>query len=123
MATPVSDSLVGGVFQCFVAALYRYNGCAQHLHSFYIHVLTFYIECSLIHRARHVHQCASSCGSHTVLSCSSLSNDSCLAHLLRQKNLSQCIVNLVCACMVQVFTLQVEFATIFLAHALGKIEW
>ena len=58
-----------------------------------------------------------------MLTSSRLSNDALLAHLLRQENLSQSIVDFVCTRVVQILTLQVQLASIFLTHALGVIEW
>ena len=57
-----------------------------------------------------------------MLTGSCLSDNAGLAHLLCHQNLADGIVDLVCSCMVQVLTLQIELATIFLAHAFGIIE-
>ena len=51
-----------------------------------------------------------------------LSDDASLAHLLRHQNLTDGIVDLVRTGMVQVLTLQIQLASVLLAHALGIIE-
>lgn len=45
-----------------------------------------------------------------------------LAHLLGHENLTDGIVNFVCTGMVQVLALQIELASVLLAHALGIIK-
>ena len=122
MTAPVADSLIRGIFQRPVAGLHRTNLSTQHLHSFHIDMLAFYIQCSLIHHTRHVHQCTDGSCCHAMLSCTGFSNDTLLAHLLCQQNLSDGVVNLMGTSMVQVFSFQVELTTIALAHSAGEIQ-
>ena len=72
--------------------------------------------------ALHIHQGTDGGCCHTMLTGSCLGDNTGLAHLLCHQNLADGIVDLVCSRMVQVLTLQIELATIFLAHALGIIE-
>ena len=85
-------------------------------------MLPLHVESTLVDRAWHVHQSAGSSRSHTVLSSSSLSYDASLAHLFGEENLSERIIYLVSSRVVEVFSLEVELATIFLAHALSVVE-
>ena len=123
MTAPVANGLVGGVLQGLVATLHRYDRCAQHPHSFHVHMLALHIKSTLIHGARHIHQRTSRSCCDTVLTCTCLGNDACLAQLLGQENLSQRIVNLVGTRVVEVFTLQIKLTAILLTHALGIVEW
>ena len=85
-------------------------------------MLTLHIGGTHIDAARHVHQSANrSCG-HAVLTGAGLSHDAFLTHLLGNQDLTDGVVNLVRTRVVQVLALQVELATILLAHALGQIE-
>ena len=58
-----------------------------------------------------------------MLTRASLGNDASLAHLAGKEYLSQCVVDLMSPRVVQVLTLEIEFASIFLTHAAGIIEW
>ena len=86
-------------------------------------MLTLHVERTLIHRARHIHECTGGGGGHTVLSGSSFGNDALLAHLLGKENLTERIVDFVGTRVVEVFALQIELAAVLLAHALGIVEW
>src|SRR5574344_1158099 len=116
MATPVADSLVGGVFESPVARLHRSYLRSKHFHSFNVGVLALHVESTLIHHARHVHQCAHRSRSHTMLSSSRLGDDTFLSHFLGQQNLTDGVVDLVGTRMVEVLALQIELASIALAH-------
>ena len=72
--------------------------------------------------ALHIHQSADRSCSHTMLTGTSLGNDTGLAHFLCHQNLTDGIIDLMSTCMVQVFTLQIELASVLLTHALGIIE-
>ena len=85
-------------------------------------MLALYIQGSLIDHAWHVHQCTHRSGSYTVLSGTGLGNDTLLAHLLGQQNLTDGVVNLVCSSMVQVLTFQIQLTAILLAHSAGIVQ-
>ena len=62
-------------------------------------------------------------GGDAVLARASLGNNARFAHALRQKNLAHCIVDLVRAGVVEVFTLEINFrAAEFARQAFGKVE-
>ena len=123
MATPITDCLVRRILQCHVARSDRMHLCPQHLHAFHVWALALHISSTHIHRAWHIHQCASSSSSHAMLSSTRFGNDTSLSHLLRYENLSQRIVDFVSTRVVQVFSFQIELTAILLTHSLGKIEW
>ena len=94
MTTPVAYSLVGSILQRHVARCYGAYGSSQHLHSFYVNVLAFYIGLAHVNYALHVHQRTYGSGSHAMLSCTGLGYDTLLAHASCQQNLTYGVVNL-----------------------------
>ena len=58
----------------------------------------------------HVKQCAGSCSCHAVLTSAGFGDNPLFAHFLCQQNLSQHVVDLVCAGVVQIFPLQIDLA-------------
>src|SRR5215472_3586041 len=83
------------------------------------HVLDAHIDHALQPEKR------ADCGSgNTMLSRSGFSNNSMLAHSLRQQRLAQTVVDLVCAGMQQVFPFQVDFgAANFFGQMTRKKQW
>ena len=72
----------------------------QHLHTLDVRVLALHVGGTHKNLTLHVHQCADRCRCHTVLPGARLSDDACLAHLLRQQDLSDGVVNLMGTCVV-----------------------
>ena len=122
VATPVADGLVRGILQRLVAALHGINLRAQHLHAFHVDALPLHVRRAHIDPARHVHQGADGGCGHAVLPRARFGDDAFLAHGPCQEDLPNSVVDFVCPGVVQVFTLQVELAAVFLAHAAGKVE-
>ena len=123
MAAPVSYGLVGGILERLVAALHgKYLG-AQHAHAFHVDVLTLHIQCTHIHTAGHIHQCAHGGSGHSVLSGTGLGYDALLSHAPCKQYLPDGIVYLVGTGVVQILALEVEPAAVLLAHALGQVQW
>ena len=122
MTAPVADRLVGRILEGLVSTVHRIDLSSQHAHALYVRTLALYIQCAHIHAARHIHQSAHRSCSHTMLTCTRLCHDTSLAHLLGNQYLSDGIVDLMCASVIEVLALQIELAAIFLAHALGEIQ-
>lgn len=122
MAAPVAYGLAAGVGEGHVAGAYRVYLGAQHLHALYVGVLTLDIGGTHEYLALHAHQGAYGGGGHAVLAGTGLGNDARLAHLLGQQNLTDGVVDFVCSGVVEVFTLQIQLATVLLAHAPGVIQ-
>ena len=100
MTAPVADGLAAGIAQRHVTRPYGMHLGTQHLHPFHIRVLALHVRCAHKHFALHVHQRTHRRCRHAVLSGSRLGNDARLAHLLRQQNLSDGVVNLMGTCVV-----------------------
>ena len=122
VAAPVAYGLRAGIAQRHVAGAHRVHLGSQHLHALYVGMLALYIGGTHENLTLHVHQGAYRSGSHTVLSGSGFGNDAGLAHLLGHENLTDGVVDFVCTGMVQVLALQIELASVLLAHALGIIK-
>ena len=122
MTAPVADSFRAGIAQRHIACAHRVHLGSQHLHTLYVGMLSFHIGGTHENLTLHVHQGAYRSCSHTVLSGSGFGNDAGLAHLLGHENLTDGVVNFVCTGMVQVLALQIELASVLLAHALGIIK-
>ena len=122
VAAPVAYGLRAGIAQRHVAGTHRVHLGSQHLHALYVGMLALHIGGTHENLTLHVHQGAYRSGSHTVLSGSGFGNDAGLAHLLGHENLTDGVVDFVCTGMVQVLALQIELASVLLAHALGIIK-
>ena len=116
MTTPVAYGLRTCVAERHITSCDRMHFSTKHTHTLHVSVLALNISFTHKHFALHIHQCADCSCSHTMLSGSCLGNDACLAHLLSHKNLSNGIIYLVRTRMVEVFALQIELASILLAH-------
>ena len=57
-----------------------------------------------------------------MLSGTSLSDDTLLAHLLSQQNLTNGVVDFVGSCVVQILTLQIQLTAVLLTHATGIVQ-
>ena len=123
MTTPVANGLVGSILQSLIATLNWINLCTEHAHAFHIHMLALYIQGSHIYSAGHVHKSTYRGSGHTMLTSTCLSYNTCFTHPLCQQNLPYGIVYLMSTSMVEVLTLEVQFATVFLAHAFSQIQW
>ena len=123
MAAPVANSLVGGILERTVATLDGINLSTEHLHSLHVDMLTLNIESTHIDTTWHIHQRTDSSSSHSMLTCTCLGHNACLAHALGYQDLPDGIVDLVGTGMVEVLALQIELAAISLAHTFGKIKW
>ena len=122
MTAPVAYGLRAGIAQRHIACAHRVHLGSQHLHTLYVGMLAFHIGGTHEDLTLHVHQGAYRSGSHTVLSGSGFGNDAGLAHFLCHENLTDGVVDFVCTGMVQVLALQIELASVLLAHALGIIK-
>ena len=113
VAAPVADSLVRRVLERFVAAGDRSYLRTEHLHFLYVEVLPPDVGLAHVDDALHVHQCADRRGRHAVLAGARLGDDPRFAHPPCEQDLSQCVVDLMRAGMVQVLALEVDFRTVF----------
>ena len=122
MAAPVANGLRAGVAERHVARANGIDRRSEHLHALHVGVLALHVGGSHEDLTLHVHQRAHCGGSHAMLSGTRFGDDACLAHLLRQQNLADGVVDFVCARMVEVLALEVELASILLAHSSGVVE-
>ena len=123
VAAPVAYRFRAGIAESHVACCYRMHLRAKHLHTFYVCMLALDICLSHEYLTFHVHQGAYRSSRHTMLPSTCLGYNTCLAHFLCHEYLSNGIVYLVCTCVVEVFTFEIQAASILLAHALGEVQW
>ena len=122
MTAPVADGFAAGIGERHVARPHGMHRRAEHLHTLYIRVLSFNVGSTHENLTLHTHQRTNCCGSHTMLTGTSLCDDARLAHAACQQNLSDSVVDLVRAGVVQVLALQEQTAAILLAHAPCLVE-
>ena len=122
MTAPVADSFVCRVLERHVAGGNGDDPRAEHLHLLDVGVLPLNVCFTHIDHALHVHQGADRGGGDAVLSGTRLRDDAAFAHLTGDENLADGVVDFVSAGMVEVFALEVDFATVLPAEASGQIE-
>ena len=123
MTAPLTDRLVRSVLERHVARLHRRHLAAQHTDLLHVRPLTLCVRPPHVDHTFHAHQCADAGHGHTVLSCARLSDHPPPAQMSCQQHLSQCIVDLVRARVVQVFPFEVESASVAFRHACRTIKW
>ena len=122
VTAPVSDGLVGGIFQCHVSGGDGAYGSSQHLHPLYVDVLALHVGLSHIDHAFHSHQGTDGGGGYAVLAGSGFGDDSFLSHPPCQENLADGVVDFVGSGMVEVFPLQVDLASVFFGKPAGQVQ-
>ena len=95
---------------------------AQEFHFLHIQMLAFHIGFAHVYSARNVSQGAHRSRCHTMLSRSWLCHYARFAHSFGKQYLTERIVYLVCAGVIEVFALEIYCAAVFLAKSLCKIE-
>ena len=120
---PVTQRIVHGVFQCAATGSYRHHFGTQKFHAEHVWRLTFHVVRAHVNHALQSEFRTYCGGCHTVLTSSGFSDDPRLAHAARQNDLTQHVVDLMCASVVQLVALHVDLrAPEFLSEALGKVE-
>ena len=120
---PYAQRFVYCILQGTGAAAYRHNLRTQKLHAEHVERLTLAVLLAHVNNAFHVHQRRCGSSRNTVLACAGFSDNALFAHLLRQQNLSQYVVDFVGAGVVQILALQINLAaTQILGHLLCVIQ-
>ena len=96
---------------------------AEQAHAVHIERLTLGVLHAHEHHALHAHESGGGRGRHTVLTGAGLRDQTGLAHLFRQQRLTEHVVDLVGAGVVQILTLEVDLRTAeVLCHMLRKVQ-
>ena len=120
---PVAQRLVHRVFQRARTGGDRPYRCTQQIHPKDIGALPFGIDLAHIDHARKAEAGGHGRRRHAVRARAGLGNDAGLAHAPRQQDLAQAIVDLVCAGVIEVFALEIDFgAAEMLGQARREIE-
>ena len=94
----------------------------EHIEGLPLHILGTHVHYALQSKAGTHSGCC-----HSMLTCACLCNDPFLAQPLRQQGLSNCIVDLVSSCVIQILPLQIDkgalsITFVMLRKALGEVE-
>ena len=120
---PVAHRLVQRVLERATAALDRHHRGAQQFHAVDIRALAFDVFTAHIDHALQPVAGTDGGRCHTVLTGTGFGNHARLAHALGQHGLTDGVVDLVGAGMVQVFAFEEDLrAALFAAHAGGVID-
>ncbi len=106
---PCTERFIDRFFEGLLAGLGRNDLGTEHFHAEHVELLAFHVHGTHVNGAFHAHECSGGGSGNAVLSGTGLGNDLLFAHALGEQNLADGIVDLVCAEMVQVFALQVDF--------------
>mmetsp|Transcript_4117 Transcript_4117/g.15030 ORF Transcript_4117/g.15030 Transcript_4117/m.15030 type:complete len:361 (+) Transcript_4117:43-1125(+) len=109
---PITNSLARRVLQRRRTRTHRSHGGAEQTHTEHVELLAFHIRGAHVNDALEAETRTHRRRRHTVLTGTSFSDNTLLTHALRQQRLSNRVVNLVRARVVQVFALQVHVRTL-----------
>src|SRR5262245_55031167 len=120
---PIAHGFVGRIFQCLCARCHGAHIGAQQFHAIHIERLTLYILGTHVNHTFESEERTHGGGRHTVLTGAGLGYDASLVHAAREQDLTERVVDLVRARVIQVLALQVHFhATNALTQALRAIQ-
>ena len=105
--SPLAHSLGNRVLQCSSTARYGYYGRSEKAHTVDVQRLTLGVLLAHEHDALHAEQSRRSSSCNSVLTCACLRNEAGLAHFLREQSLSEDVVYLVRARVIEVLALEV----------------
>ena len=119
---PVAQRLIDGILENTVAQRAFHDFGSEHAHAGHIQSLTAGIDLTHVDTALQTEHGAYGGSGHTMLTRTGFGDDAGLAHALDQQRLSEGIVDLVCAGVVQILALEEDpgVQTGFLPKALGK---
>ena len=110
-AYPFTHSFINRVLQHPGARSHGVYLSAKQFHAVYVQCLSLSIFLSHEYFTFQSQERRCRSGSHPMLPCTGFCNDTGLAHLFSQQALPQCIVNLMCSGVVQIFSLQIDFGS------------
>ena len=104
------ESCVNCFFKGFETVSYGNNSCAEHLHTYNVGMLLCNVDFTHVDVALESEICCCSGKGNAVLTCTGFGNDLLFAHIFSQKSFAHAVVELVSACMVEVFSLKINLA-------------
>ena len=120
---PIPHSLADRILQRLRARRNPAHLRAQEAHALYVQILPLHVHVAHVDHALQSQQCAHRRRGHAVLPRAGFCNHALLAHALRQQPLSERVVDLVRACVQQVFALQINLCPAQrFRQPLGKVE-
>mmetsp|Transcript_4518 Transcript_4518/g.7413 ORF Transcript_4518/g.7413 Transcript_4518/m.7413 type:complete len:241 (-) Transcript_4518:487-1209(-) len=103
---PISHCFVNRILQCGLSLLHGHNLGSQSIHTEYIQLLTLTIDGTHVYGTVQSKLGANRRGGYTMLPSTSLGDNTGLTNLLRQKGLTNGIVDFVCSSVSQILPLQ-----------------
>ena len=103
---PVAQRLINGVLEGAGTVLNRNHLRAQQLHTSHVQRLTLSVFLTHVNHALHAEERSRGRSRNTVLTRTSLSNQTGLTHTLSQQSLTNHVINLVATGVVQILTLE-----------------
>nr|DAH99946.1 MAG TPA: hypothetical protein [Caudoviricetes sp.] len=120
---PVADRLTRRIFERTRAARHGDDRRPEEAHTEHVEPLTFDVDRAHEDVALHAEECSDRRRRDTVLPRTRLRDNVLLAHTLGEESLSECVVDLVCTRMKEVFTFQIDIClAVVLRQPLGKVE-
>ena len=120
--SPLAERGGAGILERARAGRDRDDLRAEQAHAVHVERLTLGILHAHEHHALHAHESGSGRGRNTVLTGAGLCDQTGLAHLFRQQRLTEHVVDLMGARVVQILTLEVDLCTAkVIRHVLRKV--
>ena len=118
---PVAQRLVERVLQGATATFHRHHGGTQQLHAVDVGALALHVLAAHVHHAFQAVAGANGGRGHTVLARAGLGDHAWLAHAARQHGLTDGVVDLVRAGVVEVLALEVDLGAAHLSAHAGRV--
>ena len=120
---PFPHCFIYSIFKCLRPTCHWMYLCPQQLHPVNIQRLAPGVLPSHKYFTFHPQQCSRRGSGYPVLAGTSFCYDPCFSHFFCQQHLAQYIIDFMGACMVQIFTFEIDFRPYKLAgHFLGIIQ-
>ncbi len=103
---PIAHGFVQRIFQGTRTGFHRNDRRTQQLHAVHIGSLTAYVFATHVDHTFQTVASGNGCRCHAVLACAGFSNNAWLAHAASQQNLTDTVVDLVCASVIEIFALE-----------------
>ncbi len=119
---PIPNRFIRRVFERLAPTRRRAYFGAEHPHPRYVGSLAFDVHRAHIDDALHAHQRTDGGSGNAVLPRARFGDDALFAQALRQQDLPYCVVDFVCAGMVEVFALEIDIRPIMIRQSLRIVQ-
>src|SRR6478735_10499354 len=109
---PISQGLIGSVFQRLTSTSCRNHFRAEHFHTLHVRLLALHVDLAHVHFAFHTHECTYCSRCYTMLTCTCLCNNAFLTKSAGEENLSERVIYFMRTGVTQIFSLQIDLRSI-----------